>query len=198
MRISADPETRRDLKAGLGRAVILGILMVLVGVAALAQPFFAGIGITYFIGFIFLMYGIFHVIYAFQARNLGAGWFVLQILLSVLYLIAGAVLLKNPFQGLATLTLMTGILIFIDGIIQVINSFDLKPIDGWGWGVFSGILGIILGILIWSGWPQNSEWVLGMLVGINLLTNGFAVFMASSAIRKSIDDLDPSSGGALT
>ena len=130
-------------------------------------------------------------------RKLGAGWFVLQILLSILYMITGAVLLKRPFEGLAMLTLVAGILIFIDGVVQVINAFDMKPLYGWGWALFSGILGIILGILIWSNWPMSSVWVLGILVGVNLITNGVAVLITSSEIRSAISDDVPPSEGVL-
>ena len=198
MRITSDPEIRRELKASLGWAIALGVLMLITGVVALAAPFAAGVAITVFLGSLFLVYGIFHVIYAFQMRKLGAGWFVLQVLLSLLYIIAGAVLIKNPFEGLVTLTLIAGILIFIDGIIQVINAFDMKPQSGWGWGLFSGILGIILGILIWSNWPQSSVWVLGILVGVNLMSNGFVVFMTSSAMRSQISDQSQSGENAST
>ena len=198
LRISADPETRRELKSELRWAIALGILIIILGVIALIEPLFAGIAVTIFVGLIFLLYGIFHLIYAFYTRKLGAGWFVMQVLLGILYLIAGGVLLKTPMEGLVTLTLIAGILIFIDGVIQVINAFDMKPLYGWGWSVFSGILGIILGILIWSNWPGSSEWVLGILVGVNLITNGGSIFMVSSAMRKAISDDVPSSEGALS
>ena len=186
--IDRDPETRQEMKAGLGWAIALGILMIVIGVVAVIEPFIAAIAITVFVGFVFLMYGIFHIIYAFSLRKLGAGWFVLQVLLGILYLMAGGVLLKRPFEGLVTLTLIAGILIFVDGVIQVINAFDMKPRYGWGWALFSGILGIILGILIWSEWPQSSAWVLGILVGVNLITNGLAVFMTSTSIRSSLSE----------
>lgn len=198
MRITSNSEIGRELKSGSGWAIALGILMMITGFIALASPFVAGIGVTIFLGSLFLVYGIFHVIYAFQMRKLGAGWFILQVLLSILYMISGAVLLKQPLEGLVTLTLIAGILIFIDGIIQVINAFDMKPQSGWGWGLFSGILGIILGILIWSNWPGSSIWVLGLLVGVNLISNGLAVLMISSAIRGKIsDDSLPSENAPL-
>lgn len=198
MRITSNSEIGRELKSNLGWAIALGILMMITGFIALASPFVAGIGVTIFLGSLFLVYGIFHVIYAFQMRKLGAGWFILQVLLSILYMISGAVLLKQPLEGLVTLTLIAGILIFIDGIIQVINAFDMKPQSGWGWGLFSGILGIILGILIWSNWPGSSIWVLGLLVGVNLISNGLAVLMISSAIRGKIsDDSLPSENAPL-
>lgn len=186
--IITDPETRREMKSQLGWSVTLGILIIILGLIAILEPFVAGIAITLFLGCVFLIYGIFHIIYAFSTRKVGAGWFVLQVLLGILYLIVGGFLLKSPLEGLVTLTLIAGILIFIDGVIQVINAFDMKPLSGWGWGLFSGILGVILGILIWSNWPVSAVWVLGILVGVNLITNGMAIFKISSEMRRAIVD----------
>ncbi len=197
LRISTDPETRRELKSELGWAIALGILAIVLGVISIIAPLIAGIVFTVFLGCIFLLYGIFHIIYAFSTRKVGAGWFVLQVLLGILYLIAGSVILKSPWEGLTILTLIVGILIFIDGVIQVINAFDMKPLYGWGWGVFSGILGVIFGILIWSNWPVSSIWTIGTLVGVNLITNGVAVFKISSAMRKEIVADVPSSERVL-
>ena len=197
IRISTDQETRREVKSQLGWAIFLGILMIVLGFIALIEPLIAGIAITLFLGVVFLINGVFQMIYAFSTRKMGAGWFVLQVLMGILYLISGSVLLKSPLEGLTTLTLIAGILIFIDGVIQVINSFDMKPLYGWGWGVFSGILGIIFGIFIWSNWPSSSAIVLGILVGVNLITNGIAVFKISSEIRNTIVDDIPLREGAL-
>ena len=79
VRINADPETRREMKSGTGWAIALGILMIVLGFIALIEPFTAALAITLFMGFVFLVYGIFHVIYAFKTRKLGAGRFVLQV-----------------------------------------------------------------------------------------------------------------------
>ena len=195
--IITDSETRREIKSQLGWAIALGIFAIVLGVISLIAPLIAGIVFTVSLGFIFLLYGIFHMIYAFSTRKVGAGWFVLQVFLGILYLIAGSVILKSPWEGLNILTLIVGILIFIDGVIQVINAFDMKPLYGWGWGVFSGILGIILGILIWSDWPVSSIWTIGILVGVNLITNGVAIFKISSAMRQAIVDDIPSRDSVL-
>ena len=191
--INGDLQTRREMKARLGWVFALGILMFVFGVLVLIEPFTVVVNITVFVGFILLIYGMFHTIYAFVMRKLGGVWFILQFLLGTLYMVVGDVLLINPFAGLVTLTLIAGILIFIDGVIQVINAFNIKPLHGWSWFLLSGLLGIILGILIWSNWPQSSEWIVGILVGVNLITNGLAICMSSSVMRSELDaDVPPS------
>lgn len=182
-RINADLQTRQEIKARLRWTFPIGILTIVIGILSIIEPFTAAVAITVFLGFIFLINGIFHVTYAFLSRKLGSVWFILQFLLGTWYLIAGDVLLMNPIEGLVALTLIVGILFFINGVIQVISAFNIKPLHGWSWFLFSGLLGIILGILIWSNGPQISEWILGILVGVNLITNGLAVCMSSSVMR---------------
>jgi uncharacterized membrane protein HdeD (DUF308 family) len=38
----------------------------------------------------------------------------------------------------------------------------------------SGIFGLIAGGIIFSGWPESSVWVLGLIPGIDLISNGVA------------------------
>ncbi|MGK7923923.1 MAG: HdeD family acid-resistance protein [Spirulina sp.] len=197
IRLSTDPQTRQDLKAGLTWVAVLGILMMILGVIAALEPLAAGVAIALLVGVTLLIFGIFHIIFAFVTRKLGAGWFVLQMFISILYLIAGGVLLKHPFDGLAMLTLLLGILIFIEGVIQTINAFDMRPRYGWGWSLFSGITAIVLGILIWSNWPASSRWAIGIMLGVNLITSGLAAFMLSGAIRSELANAPLPSESAL-
>ncbi len=196
-RMPTEPKTRRVRKSELGWASALGLGAMVLGALALMVPLRAGMAITVFLGFIFLLYGLFHLLYAFFTRQVGVGWFVLQVWLSILYLSAGGLIWKSPWEGLTILTLMAGVLIFLDGVIQVINAFELKPRSGWGWGLLSGLIGIFLGILIWSNWPGNSVWVLGILVGVNLITNGWAIWMISWGLRRAIVEDWPSSPSSL-
>ena len=81
-------------------------------------------------------------------------------------------MISNVFSGAIALSLILGITIFAQGALQVILAFGIRPARSWGWVLFSGILGIILGILIWSEWPFNAAWLIGLWVGISLLFNG--------------------------
>jgi uncharacterized membrane protein HdeD (DUF308 family) len=59
----------------------------------------------------------------------------------------------------------------------------VRPAHGWGWLLFGGIVTVILGILIWTQWPESSLRVIGLLVGINLLFTGWALTMMGIAVR---------------
>jgi uncharacterized membrane protein HdeD (DUF308 family) len=55
----------------------------------------------------------------------------------------------------------------------------------WVWLLVSGIVDIVLAVIIVSGLPVTATWVLGLLVGINLLMMGFSILMVALAVRRA-------------
>jgi uncharacterized membrane protein HdeD (DUF308 family) len=166
----------RQIGQGAGWAIALGILMIILGIVAIASPFIASITIELLLGWLFVIGGILQGVYAFQQNRDGSSM-ALKLILAVLYLVAGILLLLNPLAGAISLTLIIGVFFFVDGVFRVIWAFQLKPAPQWGWVLVNGILMIILGILIWSQWPFNALWILGLLVGVGLLVNGIATLV---------------------
>jgi uncharacterized membrane protein HdeD (DUF308 family) len=156
-----------------GWAIGLGLLMIVLGIVAIAAPVVTSFAFNLVLGWLFIFGGIFQAIYAFRHHQRGSS-LVLSVILALIALIAGILLVANPLAGVLSLTLLVGIYFFVDGIFRVFLAFQLKPQPRWGWVLVNGILAIILGILIWSQWPFNATWLLGLLVGIGLLMNGFA------------------------
>jgi len=100
-----------------------------------------------------------------------------------LTLLVGLYMVVRPGLALATLTLVLAIYFFVDGIFEIIEAFDLKPLNGWGWMLFGGIVSILLGIMIWRGWPEKSMLFVGILVGIKLIFAGWAMVGIGAAGR---------------
>lgn len=179
-----DPEVRdRERTGGSGPAIVVGVLLVILGLIAIARPVYATIASTLVFGWLFIFAGIAQIVYAFSSRL--AGQVVWKLLLGILYLGAGIIVLSNVFSGAIALTLILGITIFVQGAIQVILAFAIRPARSWVWVLVSGILGIILGILIWSEWPFNAAWLIGLWVGISLLFNGIWMITLSSLPRST-------------
>jgi uncharacterized membrane protein HdeD (DUF308 family) len=129
-----------------------------------------------------ILNGIVQAVHAFKSSS--AGGILLKLLLSIISLIAGIVLLIYPFAGVVTLTLVLGVFIFTDGVLRVIQAFQIRPMPKWGWTLFNGILSIILGILIWSQWPFDALWILGLFMGISLIFNGIELITFSTSVRE--------------
>lgn len=177
-----DPEVRdRERTGGSGIGIVVGVLLVILGLVAIARPIYATIASTLVFGWLFIVAGIAQIVYAFGSR--GAGQIIWKLLLGVLYVGAGIVVLSNVLSGAIALTLILGITIFVQGVIQVIFAFGIRPARNWGWVLCSGILGIILGIFIWSEWPFNAIWLIGLWVGFSILFNGIWMITLSSLPR---------------
>ena len=59
----------------------------------------------------------------------------------------------------------------------------MKPAPNWIWLLVSGVASVILGVMIWGGFPQSSSFVIGLLVGIYFLINGITMVMFSIAVK---------------
>lgn len=163
-------------------AIVLGVLMVLLGIAAIAEPFIATIAITVVLSWTILVVGIVRIVHALQAREKRGFWPNLAI--GILYVIAGFLLITNIFGAALSLTLALGVVIFAEGVFEVIAAFQSRREPNWGWVLFSGIMAIILAILILYQWPFSAIWVLGLFAGINFLLTGVWMIMLPSAINR--------------
>jgi heme/copper-type cytochrome/quinol oxidase subunit 1 len=110
-----------------------------------------------------------------------------QVLLAIVYGIAGIYMLMNPLLGVLSVTLLLAVFLLAEGILEIALYFRIRRVRHGGWILFDGIVTLILGILIWAHWPSSSVWVIGTLVGISLMFSGISRFTLSPAVR----DLSP-------
>jgi uncharacterized membrane protein HdeD (DUF308 family) len=170
-------ESRQLIAEKWGWFLALGIVLIIAGLAAIAFPLMGTIAAKILLGWLFLIGGVMMIMHAFQAP----GWqgFLWELLTGILYAFAGAYLAFFPFTGLITLALVLSVLFIIEGIFEVIMAIRVRPHDGWGFLLLSGIAALAVGVLIALGLPGSAEWALGLLVGINLLFSGWSyVFLA--------------------
>ena len=90
--------------------------------------------------------------------------------------------LRYPLSGILTLTLLLAVVFLLEGILKIALSFKVKPQSNWGWLLVSGIAGIILAIIIILEFPAAAAWILGLLVGINLLISGLTLVMLATSV----------------
>ena len=98
--------------------------------------------------------------------------FTALLLTTLIYLVVGILLLAYPVQGIITLTVLLTIYFLLEGIAKIGWGIELHPVTGSGWLIVSGIISLILAAIIIAGWPGTAFWVLGLLVGINMLFFG--------------------------
>ncbi len=159
----------------------LGILLVILGVAAIAFPFFTTIAAKVFLGWLFLIAGIVQVFHAFSTRTWSAFFF--DLLIGVLYVLAGAWLAFFPLTGIITLTFLLAVMFILHGVLQGTIAFNIRPYVGWIWMMLAGIVGVVVGVLLILKLPSSATWAIGLLVGINLIMSGVAFLFLPNAAR---------------
>ena len=169
------------VKQATGWSIAISVLMIIAGVLAIALPFAAGIAANLLIGWLLIFGGVAHLVFGWHTR--GRGGIVWNILLGILYLWVGIYLLMNPARGLLTLTLALAIYLVVEGVMEAILYFHLRPLPGSGWFLFDAIVTFILGLLVWRTWPLSAEWAIGTLIGISILMTGITRLMISMAVR---------------
>ncbi len=157
---------------GRGWSIVLGILLIVAGLLAVAAPEFAGIGVSIVLAWVIIFAGFMHLFYAWSER--GAGAVIWQILIGIVYLIAGFYIISHPVAGLASLTLVLGFYIALEGFLELGAYFRLRKARNATWFLVDGIISLILSALILFHWPSSSVWAVGTLVGISLLFSGIA------------------------
>ena len=171
-----------EIKRASGWSIALGIVMILAGMIAISAPIIPGIVIVYIVAWTAIFNGGAQVAYGFRAES--GGRLVLEVLLGLLYMVAGVFILMHPLGGLLALTLIIASFFLLYGVLALVLAFQVRPHPGWGWILFDAIVTIFLGALIWAHWPINSEWLVGTLVGISFIVSGVSRLMLSSAVRK--------------
>ncbi len=165
--------------------LVEGIILVILGILAIIVPPLATIGITIFLGWLFLISGIAGLITTFGARHAPGFWW--SLLSAILGIAAGLVLLAWPVSGAVSLTLLLIAFFLIEGVLSIMYALEHKrELTGqWGWMLFSGIIDIILAVIIFAGLPGTVAWALGLLVGINMLFGGSSMIAIALHARNA-------------
>ncbi|MEQ8851014.1 DUF308 domain-containing protein [Gimesia sp.] len=165
-----------------------GIILCVLGVISLITPAVAGTAVVLVIGSL-LMFGGF--LYLFQTSQAGdTSGKMMHIILGVLMILGGFGIISHPLFGLSFLTLMMAMFFLFEGTWKVLMSFSLKPAAGWGQVLFSGLISLLLGGLIWAEWPLSGLWAVGTLLGVDLLLTGF--FLINVGNLPGMPGQDPS------
>jgi uncharacterized membrane protein HdeD (DUF308 family) len=162
-----------------------GIVLAVLGLAAMIVPPLASLAVTIFLGWMFLISGVAGLIVTFWARQMPGFWW--SLFSAALAVLAGLVLLARPMQGVLTLTIVVGAFFLAEGVATIMYSLEHRRelSERWSWLLVSGLMDILISFLIISGLPGSAEWAIGLLVGINLVLGGASLIGMALAARKS-------------
>lgn len=163
------------LRASRGWFFALGAAFVVLGVLSIILPFIASLVTTIVIGWLMLLGGLFQGYHAVRNRGwAGSGWALASAAIQV---VAGVLVVLFPVVGTLSLTLVLAAYFIIEGAFKLVRAVQHRRMPAWGWLMFDGVLSLALGILILALWPSTAVWVIGLLVGINLLFSGTSLLL---------------------
>jgi len=167
--------------------IVYGALMMALGVFAIVAPGVATLAVTLMVGWLLLFAGAFGL-FAVISGGMSAPAFWWNLLTTILYFLAGLAVLTRPMAGVITLTIIFAAYLLAGGAMRIVMGFGYRSQipSAWFWVVISGLVDILLAFIIMSGLPGTAEWVIGLLVGINLLMMGFSIIMIALAVRRSL------------
>ncbi len=164
--------------------LIEGIVLVILGLAAMILPPLASLAVTIFLGWMFLVSGIAGLALTFWARQMPGFWW--SLISAALAVAAGIILLLQPVQGTLTLTIVVGAYFLAEGVATIMYALEHRRelSERWSWLLFAGIMDLLIAFVIIAGLPGSALWAVGLLVGINLLFGGASLIGMALAARK--------------
>ena len=163
--------------------LVEGILLVLLGLAAIIVPQLASLAVTIFLGWLFLISGIAGLVLTFWTRQMPGFWW--SLVSAALAIAAGIILLARPVQGTLTLTIVVGAYFLAEGIATIMYALEHRRelSQRWSWLLVAGLMDILIAIIIVAGLPGSALWAIGLLVGINLMFGGASLIGMALAAR---------------
>lgn len=164
-------------------SIVWGVLLIIFGMVAVGTPFLAAVAVNGLIAWLIVLAGIVHLMLAFRAH--GAGSMIWKLLVGLAYLCFGIYVITHPVLGVASLTLILAVLFLIEGVLDIILFFKMRPAGGASWVLIDGVITLLLGLLIYIHWPSSSAWAIGTLVGVSMIISGISRVMLSLTFRKA-------------
>jgi len=186
-----NPEDVNNLQSAMSASVrehwkaflFEGILLAVLGLAAMILPPLASLAVTIFLGWMFLISGVAGLALTFWAREMPGFWW--SLVSAALAVAVGIILLAQPVQGTLTLTIVVGVYFLAEGVATIMYALEHRRelSERWSWLLIAGVLDILIAAMIITGLPGSAEWAIGLLVGINLLFGGASLIGMALAAR---------------
>ena len=163
--------------------LLQGVILVLLGMLAVALPVISTLGIDLVVGTLLIVGGCLRTALTLPKRHLPGFWW--SLLNGVLAIALGILLVARPLQGILTLTLLMAAFFLIEGVLAVLIALEFRRyLRHWGFMLFSGLVNLLLAYLIWRGWPSIAGSIIGLYVGINMIFLGVPLIMTAFAAKQ--------------
>ena len=137
---------------------------------------------TVLAGWLLIFGGAAHLVAVFSGG--GVGRVLWQALIGFAYIVGGFYFVTHTLLGLGSLTLLLAGVLLAEAVFEVITYVRMHSVLGSIWLLVDAFFALVLGGLIWDGWPSSSVWAIGTLVGVKLILTGTSRLAFGLAARK--------------
>jgi uncharacterized membrane protein HdeD (DUF308 family) len=163
--------------------LIEGVLLVVAGILAMIYPAISSEAVVVLLGWLLICSGVVQGLSLIGAAQVPHFW--LQLISVILAVLIGFLFLRDPAQALVTISLLLIVFFMIEGISKVVFALTIRPFPGWGWVLGSGLVGIFLAVILWASLPATAVWLIGLLLGIELISVGAAIAYLAWRVHSS-------------
>jgi len=165
--------------------LLLGIFLVVCGTVAVMFPILSNIAVMVVLGLALMATGIATIVTSFWAGKWSG--LLLQLLVGILYVVVGLQITDAPVEaGLVTAIFLAGFFIVV-GAFRTVAALTIR-FPYWGWALLNGIVTFLFGVAVYRHFPQCAFWVVGLLVGVEMLLNGWTWIALALSIRRIPDE----------
>jgi len=158
-------------------------VMVLAGFLALIFPAFMSTGLLVLLGWLLILSGVVQLVSLIGATQVPYFW--LQLITLALEMLVGYLLITRPEAGLVAVTFLMLVLFLVVGIARVVFALMIRPMQDWLWVLASGLVAIVCALVLFGSLPQAATWLLGFLLGVELIAVGAAQGLMAWRVRKA-------------
>lgn len=180
------PVGLESLKSEANRLTVIGFLLAIVGLLAMASPLLVGISVSICVGVLLTASGLGQVFFAMQSAS--GSKRLANIAFGSLSALCGILMVSQPMFGVKFMTILLIAFFLLAGIGEILHALQLRPAKGWGLVLASGVVSLLLAIAIWRNWPLSGAWAIGVLVGVKLMVCGVALSVLGLAARTMIHE----------
>ena len=161
--------------------LFLGILLLVCGALALSFPFIASVAAISVLSIVLMVAGVATIVGSFWTGKWGG--FLVHMLVGMLYLAAGLVVSERPILSILMVTVYVAVSFMVMGLFRILAALTVR-FPQWGWTLLNGAVTFLVGLSIYRQLPVSAVWVIGLLIGLELIFSGWTWIMLSLEIRK--------------
>lgn len=163
--------------------LVQGVILIVAGALSIIYPVISSVAVVTLLGWLLIISGLAQAISLIGAKQAPHFW--LQLISVVLAVLIGFLFLRDTAQSIVVLTLLLIVFFMIEGMSKLVFALTIRPFPNWGWLLASGLMGIALSIMLLASMPVTAIWLIGLMLGIQLISVGAAMSWLAWQIRKT-------------